>query len=49
MSIVSKNIINYIMLYVSHPLADIINEGLTINDVFVFRIDKADYNMWLIN
>ena len=30
------------MLFVNHPVADIINEGLTINDEFDFRIIKVD-------
>ena len=37
------------MLHVSHPLADIINEGLTINVKFVVRIVKAAYKMWFID
>ena len=34
------------MLFVSHPVADIINGGLTINNEFDFRIIKDDTKMW---
>ena len=46
MSILPEIIINTIMLYVSHPATDIINEGPTINDAFGFTILKDDYKLW---
>ena len=35
------------MLLVSHPVADIIHVGLTINNAFDFRTMKDDTNMWI--
>ena len=36
------------MLYVSHPVPDIINEGIVIDDFLDFRIIQDAYMMWLI-
>ena len=36
------------MLYVSHPVAYILNERLTINDVFYCKIINNDYKIWFI-
>ena len=34
------------MRFVSHPVADIINGGLTINNEYDFRKIKDDTKMW---
>ena len=37
------------MLSVSHPVADIMNEGLEIVDAFDFRIINDDPKLWFID
>ena len=40
------HIINKIMTVVNHPVVDMINEGLTINNELFLRIVKDDTKMW---
>ena len=46
MTILFESMFDIIMLFVNHAVADIINEGLTINNEFDFRIIKDDTNVW---
>ena len=46
MTILFESLFDIIMLFVNHAVADIINEGLTINNEFDFRIIKDDTNVW---
>ena len=48
MSILPEIEVNTVMLYVSHPVAYILNERLTINDVFYCKIINNDYKIWFI-
>ena len=47
-AILPEIVIDNRMLLPSHPLADIINEGIEIADALDFRITKDDTKMWFI-
>ena len=49
MSILPEIVVNTVMLYVSHPVAYILNERLTINNVFYCKIINNDYKIWFID
>ena len=49
MTIPPDHVIDKIMLFVSHLVADIINEGLKADDALDFRIITDDTKMWFID
>ena len=46
---IPDHIINKIIMFASHPVADIINEGHEIAEALDFRIIKDDTKMWFID
>ena len=49
MSIIPEIIIDKIMLFVNHPVADLINDGLVIVSELDLRIIKGETKMWFID
>ena len=49
MTILPYHVIDNIMMFVTHRVAEIINEGLEICDALDFRIIKDKSKMWFID